>query len=1254
MAKTLTIRTLLSLLKMGFYTKNSNIKKTEKMYIFNLIVSLNKISRRVSSLCIVFLSIVVYGQSVPQSSQLIAYYPFLGNANDLSGNNYDGTLSGGPTLTQNRFGHSNSAYSLDGVDDYIYFGNAMYADLPDTDGDGYYEDSFSISIWAKSSVNAEEAFVAFGEELGLYTGMIARIGANISFNSSNWGIATSTSGKKSDGQWHQYVFVYVAGNSRKIFIDGSLALQSNDSQLRFSFKNYGVSIGKERFIPSGTESLDNTYTGSVDDVRVWNVALTNAEVASLFTYENDPLNATTPFVTTWQTNGSDSITIPLTGSGYDFTIDWGDGNFENKSGAPGNISHTYTSAGIKTISITPTTTSGFPRIYINNFANRNNLKTVEQWGNGQWATMERAFYGASTFDINATDSPNLSLVTNFNYMFLNCNALSNPNSSMTNWVFTTDPTKSINMANMFQSAIAFNQDISSWNTERVTNMSNLFNNAQVFNQNISGWDVSNVTNMAAMFNNAKVFNQPLNTWSFTTDPSKTINMSSMFQSAKVFNQDISAWNVERVNNMSGMFYTAQAFNQNISNWDVSNVSNMYNMFRRATVYNQPLNSWGIKTGNVTNMGEMFREASAFNQSINAWDVSSVTKTQLMFYQANSFNQDLNSWDVSSLVTPSQMFQNAASFNGDISSWPFTTDPTKSINMSSMFLNAVSFNQYIGGWNVERVNNMSNMFNNAKVFNQDINTWNVTNVTNMSGMFNSAKAFNQNINAWNVTNVTNMSSMFNNAQLYNQPLNSWTFTTDPSKSINMASMFQSTPVFNQDISNWNVERVNSMSSMFRSTKAFNINIGTWDVSNVSNMSFMFYDAKVFNQAIGSWGVKTVNVTNMQEMFRQAPVFNQDINAWDVSKVTTTRLMFYQTNSFNQDLNSWDVSSLVDPSHMFRSNTAFNGDISNWQFTTDPTKNINMSYMFNAATVFNKNIGAWNVARVNNMSNMFNDAKVFNQNINGWNVSNVTNMSSMFYNALIFNQPLNSWVFTTDPSKSINMTSMFRNTPVFNQNISNWNVERVNTMNSMFYSAQAFNQDLSNWDVSNVYNMTSMFRNTTVFDQPLNAWGIKTGNVTTMREMFWQTGAFNQDLSGWDVSSVTDMWAMFHLAGSFNQDLGAWNISSLTNADHFMTGKKLSRVNYDNILRGWETLDAGETQIPVNIVIKFGSSKYSNNSLVIASRSNLVDNKNWTITDGGTVSVLTNNGELSGSYTINVNKNGVLGISSGVSSNGEIID
>jgi len=258
------------------------------MDIFNLMVLSNKISRRLCFLGIVFLSISVYSQVLPQPGNLVAYYPFSGNVNDSGGNNYDGTISGGAALTMDRFGNNNSAYALDGVDGYIYFGNTMYADFPDTNADGDYEDDFSISIWAKSSVNADEAFVAFGESDDLYTGMISRIGANISFNSSNWGFSpsASTSGRRSDGQWHQYVLVYSAGNFRKIFVDGSIVGQNNDSQLRFNFKTYGVSIGKERFTASGTENLTNTYTGSVDDVRIWNVALTNTEVSDLYNYDN--------------------------------------------------------------------------------------------------------------------------------------------------------------------------------------------------------------------------------------------------------------------------------------------------------------------------------------------------------------------------------------------------------------------------------------------------------------------------------------------------------------------------------------------------------------------------------------------------------------------------------------------------------------------------------------------------------------------------------------------------------------------------------------------------------------------------------------------------------------------------------------------------------------------------------------------------------------------------------------------------------
>ena len=49
--------------------------------------------------------------SVLLKEGLVAYYPFNGNANDYSGNGHNGTVTGA-TLTTDRFGNPNSAYSL--------------------------------------------------------------------------------------------------------------------------------------------------------------------------------------------------------------------------------------------------------------------------------------------------------------------------------------------------------------------------------------------------------------------------------------------------------------------------------------------------------------------------------------------------------------------------------------------------------------------------------------------------------------------------------------------------------------------------------------------------------------------------------------------------------------------------------------------------------------------------------------------------------------------------------------------------------------------------------------------------------------------------------------------------------------------------------------------------------------------------------------------------------------------------------------
>ncbi|MGA1867204.1 MAG: hypothetical protein ACMUJM_01530 [bacterium] len=66
---------------------------------------------------------------------LVAYYPFDGIANDLSGNGNNGTVYGA-ALTEDRFGDANSAYRFDGIDDYIEMDDA----LPDME-------SASVSVW---------------------------------------------------------------------------------------------------------------------------------------------------------------------------------------------------------------------------------------------------------------------------------------------------------------------------------------------------------------------------------------------------------------------------------------------------------------------------------------------------------------------------------------------------------------------------------------------------------------------------------------------------------------------------------------------------------------------------------------------------------------------------------------------------------------------------------------------------------------------------------------------------------------------------------------------------------------------------------------------------------------------------------------------------------------------------------------------------------------------------------------------------
>ncbi|KAL3757568.1 hypothetical protein ACHAWU_001339 [Discostella pseudostelligera] len=68
------------------------------------------------------------------------------------------------------------------------------------------------------------------------------------------------------------------------------------------------------------------------------------------------------------------------------------------------------------------------------------------------------------------------------------------------------------MSNMFDGAISFNGDLSSWDVSSVIYMSWMFYDADAFNGDLSSWDVSSVTTMDGMFSGANAFNQDLCAW----------------------------------------------------------------------------------------------------------------------------------------------------------------------------------------------------------------------------------------------------------------------------------------------------------------------------------------------------------------------------------------------------------------------------------------------------------------------------------------------------------------------------------------------------------------------------------------------------------------------------------------------------------------------------------------------------------------------------------------------------------------------
>ena len=1018
----------------------------------------------------------------------------------------------------------------------------------------------------------------------------------------------------------------------------------------------------------GNDTLTLTESGlGLDSFIMTATDVLGAQATDIFYVSVSP-RFDSAFITTWKTTtANETIRIPTKGgdkaSDYNFWIDWGDGTAENITGDNPNPSHTYAAAGTFTVRITGI----FPHFYLNSDTEiKDKLLFVEQWGNIAWESMNSTFYGASNLNLNATDTPDLSNVTD--------------------------------MSSMFTGATAFNGDISNWNVSSVTDMSGMFSDAISFNRDISDWNVSNVKSMYAMFSEAIAFNQDISDWNV----SMVSDMGGMFLNALAFNQDIGRWNVSMVNDMNFMFFAADAFNQDISGWNVSKVNNMFSMLDFSGLsthhYEELLIAWnelelqkGIALGAE---GKQYRiRAQAAHDSLTSatnhnWEINdgglkngppvALGFPDLIFLQSftnykipiNSFFTDPDGDPLTlSVATGGDMVTTAALgedsltliltkiYIGVDSIIMTATDVVGAQAMDTFLVTVVSFDSaFITTWKTTTANEtiripITNAADDSTVrsaydFYVDWGDGNeqqriigaedpashvyaapgtyqikITGTYPAFRLKDNPKASNLlSVDQWGNIAWESMNSAFYGAS--NLMIKA-TDTPNLSGVTDMSEMFLNARAFNQDIGGWNVSKVNNMAGMFLHARAFNQDIGGWNVSKVTNMAGMFFHAHAFNQDIGSWNVS--KVTNMESMFSYAIAFDHDIGSWNVSIVTDMRYMFSYASAFNQDIGGWDVSEVNNMLFMFSYAIAFNQDIGRWNVSNVR----DMNTMFSGATVFNQDIGEWNVSMVTDMSLMFNDAHAFNQDIGSWNVSIVTDMNFMFSNARAFNQDIGGWnvsmvtdmaymfnnarafnqdIGTWNVSIVTDMNFMFSNARAFNQDIGEWNVSSVTDMNEMFSFATVFNRDIGGWNVSGVTNMSEMFSFATVFNQDIGGWNVS--EVTDMLAMFSFAFIFNQDIGGWNVSKVTDMGGMFYYATAFNQDIGGWNVSEVENMRSMFNYSNLSSYHYEELLIAWNELDLQKG-------VTLGAADIQYRVRARAAHASLTSptHHNWTIIDGG---------------------------------------
>jgi len=226
---------------------------------------------------------LIAGASFAQvpTTGLVAYYPFNGNANDLTANANNATVNNA-TLTTDRFGNANSAYSFNGTSAYLLASNTK----------GLDNNEYTISYWINvntlpTSGNSQYIF-DLGSEYSpnLVYGQVSGLNNNY-FSTTGW---STGAGNTSNGVANGYLSLLPTPATWY-----NVTITRNKTSVNTYINNTPVSTATTNNVNAfysspnnlyigGRTSLDATkfFNGKLDDFRIYNRVLTTSEIDALY------------------------------------------------------------------------------------------------------------------------------------------------------------------------------------------------------------------------------------------------------------------------------------------------------------------------------------------------------------------------------------------------------------------------------------------------------------------------------------------------------------------------------------------------------------------------------------------------------------------------------------------------------------------------------------------------------------------------------------------------------------------------------------------------------------------------------------------------------------------------------------------------------------------------------------------------------------------------------------------------------------